>query len=161
MSKKPASIKVAIDTCLLLDMFLDKEPKYAERTERVFNDPKYEVYLPTLVGVETIATPSMRDKQQKAPISNEHIDKAKAFLESVDVIWVELDEYAMRLAQQLGPERMIRPQDVAILACAIAAECAYLYTKDEPLIEAAKGLSDINVCLPPELDATQTALPFE
>ncbi|QPK78313.1 type II toxin-antitoxin system VapC family toxin [Corynebacterium lizhenjunii] len=158
MAKPLEVIKVAVDTSLLLNMFLDETPSYAERTERVFTDPKYQVYLPTLVGVETIATPIMRDGQQSAPISSAYIDEAEQFLRAADVIWVELDEFAMRRAQKLGPERMIKPQDVAILSCAIEAECEYLFTKDEKLIRAASGLECIEVCFPPELGPSQTSL---
>lgn len=158
MAKTREAVKVAVDTCLLLDMFLDEEQTYAERTARVFEDPKFEVYLPTLVGVEAVSAPRMRGGQQVAPISNKHIDEAKEFFESANVFWVELDEWAMRRAQKLGPERMIKPQDVAILACAIEAGCEYLFTKDEPLIKASRGLEGIEVCHPPTLSGTQTAL---
>ncbi|WP_151640335.1 type II toxin-antitoxin system VapC family toxin [Corynebacterium sp. 11A] len=158
MAKTPEAIKVAVDTSLLLNLFLEEEPSYSERTERVFSDSNYQVYLPTLVGVEAVAAPRMRNNQQKPPISNRYIDAAKEFLETVDVIWVELDEFAMQRAQKLGPERMIRAQDVAILSCAIEAECQYLFTKDKKLIKATAGLEDIEVCLPPELGSTQTAL---
>lgn len=79
MANPSDTIKAAVDTCLLLDMFLDEDPQYSARTEFVFTDPQYHVHLPTLVGVETIATKSMRGGQQIAPISNQHIDATQAF----------------------------------------------------------------------------------
>lgn len=151
MAKCIRPVRVAVDTCLLLDLFLEEQPKYGQRTLRIFSSDDYIVYLPTLVGVEVMAARAMRDGQQRPPISNAHLDAARQFLKSAHLQWVPLDATAMKRAQQLGPERLIAPQDVAILASAIRAGCEFLFTDDRQLINNSRGLEEITVCLPPEL----------
>lgn len=102
--------------------------------------------------MEAATTPAMRGDQQHPPIDNENIRKSKEFLGRAAVLCVELDPRAMRKAQELGTELMIKPADASILACAITAGCHFLYTKDEKLIKAAESLEEIKVSKPPSLD---------
>lgn len=141
--------RVAIDTNLLVSLFLDDLPEFAENTEGIFQDPNYSVFLPTYVGVETIAIKSMRGGATSPPISNEMIDDAKRFLANCGAMWVELDPQAMRTAQRLATEFMIDSPDAAILASAMQAECEYLFTNDQTLIKRAKAVKGIEVCTPP------------
>lgn len=158
MGRDEQCLDVVIDTSLLLHLFLDQEPSYAERVLHLFKSPKYRVHLPTLVGVECINTTNMRGSQQRAPISTPEIDKAREFLDSAPIVWIELDEWAMRLAQELGPKLVLKPQDSAILACAIRGGCQYLYTNDKALRENSAGLEEITVCELPPLPAKQLTL---
>ncbi|SFG81124.1 hypothetical protein SAMN05660282_02029 [Corynebacterium spheniscorum] len=85
MANSCTETKVAIDTCLLLDIFLH-ESELGELTMNVSDSPRFPVYLPPLLGIEAVATPAMRGDQQHPPIDNEYIRKAKEFLSSAAVL---------------------------------------------------------------------------
>ncbi|MDO4762066.1 MAG: PIN domain-containing protein [Corynebacterium sp.] len=90
----------------------------------------------------------MRLGAQTPPISNEKIELAQKFLDGCGAFWIELDVRAMKRAQKLATEFMIRPADACIVACAIEAGCKYLFTKDDMLITSAQSLQEIKVTKP-------------
>ncbi|MDO4928553.1 MAG: PIN domain-containing protein [Corynebacterium sp.] len=161
MAKRKQPINVAIDTSLLVDLFVDDQKIFAERTDYALRSREYQIFIPTLVGVETLTTPAMRLKAQEPPIDNASTARARQLFRSPNIIWITLDRKSMMIAQELGLTRFIRPQDAAIVACAIRAECQFLFTKDDKLIKKAEGLEEITVCYPPDIPPLQNELSLE
>lgn len=141
-------IKTGLDTNLLLGLFFDEDPNLALATEKVLQNPRLEICLPTLVGVELIATPRMRLDVQRPPIINEKIAMAQLFLLGCGATWFDLDFISMTLAQELATNYLLKPADAAILACCIEAGCKYLLTNDSQLIKNTASLSAIEVRSP-------------
>ncbi|QRP60576.1 type II toxin-antitoxin system VapC family toxin [Corynebacterium minutissimum] len=146
--------RVVLDTCALIYLFLDhphipKAKSYADSVEFVIESDAYEVFIPTMVGVELLGTPAMRAGASTPPISNAAVNKAKDFLFRRDFTLVEADSFVMETAGELCLERLIRPADAMIVASGIAASCQSVFTYDDKLIKACTGLNPISVTHPP------------
>lgn len=150
--------KAAVDTCLFLELFLEERTRFAHGVADLLENPEFELHVPTIVGVEAITSVSMRQGAERPPIKNAAIDAAKKFFRELNCIYIELDKRAMETAQELGVQYAIKPPDAAVLACAIEAECDYLFTKDDKLIKRVRGIKNIRVCHPPEPRGKQLSL---
>lgn len=158
-SNKPA-LQVAVDTNLLVSIFLDQDDDLNDRTQAVLNNPDIQLVLPTVVGIETVGTPAMRNGSNVAPISNQYIDLAKEYFDSCNALWVEVNRRVMLRAQDYCNQYLLKPADATILASAVEAECDYLYTHDNQLINNAKNVDGITVSEPPSPPPIQTQISF-
>lgn len=141
----------AVDTCVLVHYFLNDDQGRGGAIEAAaaLVNGDAPIVVPAMVAVEIVATPGMRNGQTSGPVENEAIKKAQEFLDSPQVIIVELDGATARLAGEIATKYLVMPPDAAVLASAISAGCEHLYTYDDKLINKVAGITEIKVCHPP------------
>lgn len=148
----------AVDSSALLSLFLNRteDRERVQAVRGLLEDGEYQIVIPSLVGVEIVSAIPMRRGKQSKPIKNSAIAAARAFLDRPEFMVAELDRRSMVLAGQLGPERMVKPPDAAIVATALSAGCAHVFTYDKDMIKKCDGWQGIHVAEPP----ASTALPI-
>lgn len=141
----------ALDSSVLLSLCLNR-PEHRDRVQAVqsvIDGGNYQIVIPSLVGVEVVGAIPMRLGKQTKPIRNSAIAQARAFLDRSDFMIAELDRRSMILAGELGPERLVRSHDAAIVATAVSAACNYVFTYDEEMIKKCNGWHGLEVSKPP------------
>lgn len=151
MARTDKPVRVAIDSCLFISLFLEEDDNLNDRTEAVLRHEEFEIVLSTLVGVEGVGGNGMRKGANAAPISNIEVEAARNFFDSADVLWMEVNRKVMLRARDYCTNFLIKPPDAIVLACAVESDCEHLFTTDDGLIKHSNSIPEIEISPPPEL----------
>ncbi|QYH19461.1 PIN domain-containing protein [Corynebacterium aquatimens] len=151
MAHREKPVRVAIDSCLFISLFLDEDESLNDRTEAVLGYDGYEIVLSTLVGIEAVGGNGMRQGANAGPINTEEIQAARYFFDNANVLWMEVNRRVMLRARDYCTNLLIKPPDATVLACAVESGCKHLFTNDRLLIKRSESIPEIEIGLPPEL----------
>lgn len=151
MVRREKPVRVAIDSCLFISLFLEEDEILNAQTEAVMRHEGFEVVLSTLVGVEGVGGNGMRKGANTGPIDNQEVKAARDFFDSADVLWMEVNRRVMLRARDYCTNFLIKPPDAIVLACAVESGCEHLFTNDEGLIKHSDSIPEIKISPPPEL----------
>lgn len=141
----------ALDSSVLLSLFLNRPEDHSRvhAIQSLIEDNDYQIVIPSIVGVEVVGAVPMRLGKQTAPIHNNALESARAYLDRADFMIAELDRRSMVLAGELAPQKLVKSHDAAVVATAISSGCQYVFTYDAGMIHKCDGWRGIRVSEPP------------
>lgn len=159
--------RIAVDTCVVLDLLVPTDAKRAERAEYLLggHGSRYQVILPAIVISEIAGSGSVRGDEGGAAARKERIAKATEWIKGCKFAIAELSRRTALIAADLATEHNLKGADASVLATAQEWGCAKLYTRDSGLLRcdgnlAFKVLEPEDVP-PPEPDLFNTAAEAE
>ncbi|ERS51128.1 MULTISPECIES: PIN domain-containing protein [unclassified Corynebacterium] len=120
------------------------------------NGKEHMLLMPTPIYAELLGI--IRGKGKTANKRKKLIDNAVGFLETIDFLFVDLDEQLVKDSEEYMKRYELTGIDACIVAAAAYWGAHYVYTNDKQLLKLENRVSGVRVMAPPE--PTQPQLPF-
>ncbi|WJR35273.1 type II toxin-antitoxin system VapC family toxin [Mycobacteroides immunogenum] len=144
--------RVAVDTCVVLDLLVPIDAKRAERAEYLLagHGSRHQVILPAIVIAEIAGSGRVRGDDGGGQARKERIVKAAEWIRGCKFGIAELSARTARIASDLATEHNLKGADATVLATAQEWDCTRLYTRDTDLLKC-EGSVGFKVTEPEDL----------
>lgn len=134
--------RVAVDTCVLLDLLVPVDAKRAQRAEYLLDGhgSRHQVLLPAIVIPEIAGSGIVRGNDGGAEARKQRIADATEWIKGCAYGIAELSARTARIASELAIEYNLKGADATVLATAQEWGCTKLYTRDGSLLRCDGSL---------------------
>ncbi|MGC2865973.1 type II toxin-antitoxin system VapC family toxin [Corynebacterium glutamicum] len=156
--------RIIIDTCAWITFLCYKAESKNLRKDALCSEPEevasrvnalidgngkdHIIVMPTVIYAELLGI--IRGKGRTPTSRLRLVNTTVDFLQSLDFIFMELDEETALDAEIHIKSFELTGIDAAILTSAAYFECRYVYTSDEKMLKVGDQIPGVSVCLPPE-----------
>lgn len=135
--------RVAVDTCVVLDLLVPVDAKRAERAEYLLggHGSRYQVILPAIVIAEIAGSGVVRGNDGGEEARQKRIADVTEWIKGCTFGIAELSARTARIAAELAIKHDLKGADATVLATAQEWGCTRLYTRDGALLKCDGSLA--------------------
>jgi predicted nucleic acid-binding protein len=128
--------RVAVDTCVILDLLIDEDADLAARAHCVLDGhgDRHTIVIPAIVIPEIAGTGNVRGTHLPKAVRAERMKAATDWIRSSNFVVAEMSERTARRAAEVAVRHNLKGPDAAVLATADEWGCQRLYTRDDALL---------------------------